>query len=566
MMTVLVAAKELLKCGGVPYFLTLLFRLLFALSPANTGYIHPDEHFQSVEVVVGDVLGFSTLRTWEWDPETPLRSPALPLLLYGFPALLLRLVDLLLQLLGGSSILSPILLQATARFPLFFISLATDVSVFRLASHLHIPPKLPLLLLGSSHLMLVYATRPLANNLELAFTSILLVLTIIAKGKRPGVDWSNIISIGAICALATFNRPTFIVFAGWPLLFWFLQGVSSRPLLVSAVANRLLPLCLTTFLPCLAIVLVDSLYFADLNSLLTIDTFLPGEGFWKITPLNFLIFNLTPGNAAQFGTDDRLTHILVNLPILFGPLALLFWLSMPRLLKERGSILLLLISFITPLLAFSLLDHQEPRFLLPLLPSLLLLICHKPAFSFSPSLVLVWIFFNLVAGLFWGFFNQAGLLPLLSLVQSLQLSQPVVHLVLPWAWMAPRLPLMVRPPQVVHVHDWVQKQVDLVEVADTLANLTCKSQEVTLLGLPTHLLPAFKALEHKVQLDEVGTVSPHLSLESLVASSSSTQPLNPIVVAGAFLDFLTSPAEWAKPREGILSLSLFNVTKIGTCP
>ena len=52
----------------------------------------------------------------------------------------------------------------------------------------------------------------------------------------------------------------------------------------------------------------------------------------------------------------------------------------------------------------------------------------------------------------------------------------------------------------------------------------------------------------------------------MVASSSSTQPLNPIVVAGAFLDFLTSPAEWAKPREGILSLSLFNVTKIGPCP
>ena len=171
--------------------------------------------------------------------------------------------------------------------------------------------------------------------------------------------------------------------------------------LSSAVTNRLLPLCLATSLPCFAIVLVDSLYFADLTlrKLLTFDLLL---GDWKLTPLNFLIFNLTPGNAAQFGSDDRLTHILVNLPLLFGPLALLFWLSLPRLpVKEKGVTLVLLLSFITPLLAFSLLDHQEPRFLLPLLPSLLLLLNkQQPAITYSPFLLLLWLLFNLVAGHF----------------------------------------------------------------------------------------------------------------------------------------------------------------------
>ena len=83
MVKVLSDARQLLRCGGFPYSLALLLRLAFTLMPANTGYIHPDEHFQSVEVVVGDVLGFSTLQTWEWDPDNPLRSPTLPLLLYG---------------------------------------------------------------------------------------------------------------------------------------------------------------------------------------------------------------------------------------------------------------------------------------------------------------------------------------------------------------------------------------------------------------------------------------------------------------------------------------------------
>ena len=221
-MPTLSEAKQLLTCGGTPYYLALLLRLLFTLLPANTGYIHPDEHFQSVEVVVGDVLGFSTVRTWEWDPENPLRSPTLPLLLYGLPALLLHLLNLLLQPLLAGSIFTPALLQVTARLPLFFISLLTDLSVFRLAGHLRSPAKAPLLLLASSHLMWVYATRPLANNLELAFTSLLLVLTLIPRQERPCIDWSNILPIGTICALATFNRPTFIVFAGWPLVSWFL--------------------------------------------------------------------------------------------------------------------------------------------------------------------------------------------------------------------------------------------------------------------------------------------------------------------------------------------------------
>ena len=107
----------------------------------------------------------------------------------------------------------------------------------------------------------------------------------------------------------------------------------------------------------------------------------------------------------------------------------------------------------------------------------------------------------------------------------------------------------------------------MAEVVSTLTNLTCQPEAVTLLGLPTHLLPAFRELEHnKVELDEVSRVWPHLSLESLVASSSTSQPLDPITVAVAIINYLISPGEWGSPKEGLLSLSLFNVTNVGPCP
>jgi len=39
----------------------------------QSGYIHPDEFFQSVEVVTGDVLSTDTIRTWEFNVTAPIR-------------------------------------------------------------------------------------------------------------------------------------------------------------------------------------------------------------------------------------------------------------------------------------------------------------------------------------------------------------------------------------------------------------------------------------------------------------------------------------------------------------
>ena len=39
-----------------------------------------------------------------------------------------------------------------------------------------------------------------------------------------------------------------------------------------------------------------------------------------LTPLNNLLFNMDEENIAQFGIDPRWTHLVINMPMLYGPL------------------------------------------------------------------------------------------------------------------------------------------------------------------------------------------------------------------------------------------------------
>ncbi len=52
-----------------------VYRIVMVFMP-QSGYIHPDEFFQSVEVVTGDVLGTDTVRTWEFNVTAPIRYNA----------------------------------------------------------------------------------------------------------------------------------------------------------------------------------------------------------------------------------------------------------------------------------------------------------------------------------------------------------------------------------------------------------------------------------------------------------------------------------------------------------
>ena len=124
------------------YLLLLLVRFYFALSPS---YIHPDEHFQGVEVIAGtlrpsapqplspsalpayilidparlaptgDIFGWQTTRTWEFTSPKPIRSVFPLWAAYGLPMQLLHLIT-------GDSAPSPTLIYYMLRVLFFLVS------------------------------------------------------------------------------------------------------------------------------------------------------------------------------------------------------------------------------------------------------------------------------------------------------------------------------------------------------------------------------------------------------------------------------------------------------------
>ena len=67
-----------------------LFIRIFLVFFGPSGYIHPDEYFQTVEVITGDVFGTRTTRTWEFNTSSPLRSITLNMVVFGVPLYLVN--------------------------------------------------------------------------------------------------------------------------------------------------------------------------------------------------------------------------------------------------------------------------------------------------------------------------------------------------------------------------------------------------------------------------------------------------------------------------------------------
>ena len=137
-------------------------------------------------------------------------------------------VNSVLHLLFGVNLLGPFALQLLPRLILLFLSFSVDLSVLHLSGHYSLDSRVSSELLASSHLTLVYCLHTLSNTIELVLLSVLLVVTIQNKGGAGAGAGSGAGARGALLGLITtlglFNRPTFPVFAAWPLLLWVLPN------------------------------------------------------------------------------------------------------------------------------------------------------------------------------------------------------------------------------------------------------------------------------------------------------------------------------------------------------
>ena len=194
--------------------------------------------------------------------------------------------------------------------------------------------------------------------------------------------------LAILFVLGIFTRITFVGFAlpmAVQVLWWtfFPLGKSAKRNKLYTNLQTLLRPGITAILATTTAVVIDTLYlYSDLSSLV-------------ITPLNFLIYNLSSDNLAEHGLHSRWLHLLVNLPEMASPQVV--WIGVVaasrhwtassgkkhdvnRIIDNSALVLVLyqqlflttflaiLYTFIVAMALLSIQPHQEPRFLTALVP------------------------------------------------------------------------------------------------------------------------------------------------------------------------------------------------------
>ncbi|XP_062611081.1 GPI mannosyltransferase 4-like [Saccostrea cucullata] len=442
----------------------LRFSLVFL---PQQGYIHPDEFFQSTEVVAGDVLNISVLRSWEF--SAGLRSVPTIYFLSGPWFYLMR---------GISQLRTSYWAVVLPRLNACLLSVVVDIAVACVCGLFCLESKNVLPILASSYIMFTYLTRTFSNSMETVVFSLLFMLVMKtvkdiqankesretrkeehdryqrmsleefrnkhnadSAGCKHITDLSilTFFWIGFLSALGLFVRPTFAAFSVGPIL-WLIMTVLNAE---DSVMSCLFAMTVGAFIPSLVMVLIDTQYYSGKTVLDIVSAFRQcvvtsekvtecWEDFFKlfvVTPLNFIKYNTDPNNLSSHGRHPLYTHLVVNLPILFGPSVVIMLVEVKRLLlRQSPSLRCVLLSFVmVPVIILSMFPHQEPRFLIPVLP-LVVLLCSSTLQSvpYRKLFFSLWCIFNITCTLFYGVFHQGGVIPLLSYIEKHTHDPPAV--------------------------------------------------------------------------------------------------------------------------------------------
>ncbi|XP_051874514.1 GPI mannosyltransferase 4-like [Pristis pectinata] len=430
-------------------------RVLWCLAP-QTGYIHPDEFFQSPEIMAGDILNLKTFRTWEFNTSYPSRSVLFPLITAGFSFTVLKALN---NTGLFDNIINSYTLLIFPRFYLTCLSFILDYSVYHLACVWRVDPWKTLTLLGGSHVMLVFYTRTFSNVIEADLFALLLLLVAMDTKQAnvgPGTGkedrWNNKHLIGIVLASGFFNRPTFIAYALVPMFLWLSRDQKGT---FQFNLNHFMTNCVGIFISAIAtsflFIVTDALYF---GSLLSKWDWLSKDGstVYKhivdisqhlvLTPVNLILYNLDQKSLIAHGSHPWFTHLTLNSFLLFGCLHLSVVVSGTKMmiskfackassytsrknhLEKKLSAQLsstshfdvyLFLVYLIPIIVLSLFNHQEPRYISPLIVPLVILSAPKcDMFQWKVIIVL----FNILGSVLFGCLHQGGLIPSLSYLEK----------------------------------------------------------------------------------------------------------------------------------------------------
>ncbi|CAG0890849.1 unnamed protein product [Darwinula stevensoni] len=333
----------------------------------HPSYIHPDEFLQSTEPMAHKVFGYNASMAWEFQTETPIRGSFFLQLLIGLPYLILRGV------FGDADVPASALL-AYPRLAFAGFSLLADWGYSRTCHDAGIHPNL--LPFSTSLTLVVFGVKTFSNSIETVLFSLLLSC-VVHGWSVPQTRALQALPVGLLLVLGTWNRPTFLIFASIPILFFLFLPVSSMWMRQGFLMIS------SAFISFLTVVSADFIFY----------------GQWTITPWNFFLYNQDPRNLAQHGLHPKGLTAFLFAPLLFGLLyykgfetciyvfrcrfRILHANQFPRFAWRREQadeivhLVSLMMSFtlIFSLFVFSLLPHQEMRFILPLLLPLFFLQC-----------------------------------------------------------------------------------------------------------------------------------------------------------------------------------------------
>lgn len=314
-------------------------------------------------------------------------------LVYGIP---LTILKWLWEGLGYGEV-PPTVAFYTLRLMMFLLSFVLQ----DWAVHELIPAprdrRVAITLIASSYVTWTFQTHSFSNSIETLVVLWCLVLINRIRDDREHVQIGACTALAFLGVLGVFNRITFPAFLIVPSM-QLLPDLFRKP-------QRIL------------ILLAAGLTF--LSYAVLIDTAFHTQAQWPIhirdlpelaifTPYNNLLYNLDPANLASHGLHPYYQHFLANLPQLLGP-AIIF-------LPFTSNFTSLFWTGITGIACLSVFQHQEARFLLPAVP--LLLASLRIPMRLARVWTVVWVLFNVLAGVVFGIYHQGGVVPMQSFLAT----------------------------------------------------------------------------------------------------------------------------------------------------
>ncbi|XP_011644025.1 GPI mannosyltransferase 3 isoform X2 [Pogonomyrmex barbatus] len=348
----------------------------------------PDEYWQSLEVAHRMAFGYGHL-TWEWTWQ--IRS-------YVYPFL----ISILYRVLALYSLDSVLLLTTLPRIFQAILSAYADYKFFKWHKN-----ETMLFAMCLNWYWYYCATRTLINSVETACTTI--ALTIYPWRNQRRYPWRCIRDtdylwiVGFLCMM----RPTAAV-------IWFPLCLAHLYINVYLYLDvRILLKYILIGLTCAATcVLIDSCCY----------------GTFVITPWNFFKMNVVKNIGSTYGSYHLLWYIFIALPVMFGYHAIVFLYACWVLCTKKRQFLhrekLMMITIIWTIFVYSWLPHKEFRFILPLFPMVICVICsciHSfktyCSLQFYNIITSVSISINLAAILYFSLIHQRAPLVIMDILR-----------------------------------------------------------------------------------------------------------------------------------------------------